>query len=98
MDWFRSWIMSYNWKWVEEILWAVVTGVAITFTQIVLTTNLEVITDWRGWLITLTGAMARGALIAGATAIRSLVGNRPAPKGVEPTGGPYGVGSGRSDV
>lgn len=75
-----NWLMNYNWKWVEELLWAVVTAVGFTFAQVILTTDFDTITDWRTWAVSLGGAMIRGALVGLATAIRSLIGARANPR------------------
>jgi hypothetical protein len=52
----------YTFKAWQEIGWAVLIAVVIQAAQIIVTSDLETVTDWRAWIISLLAACLRAAV------------------------------------
>lgn len=62
--------MTYTLHVSRELFWFVLTAVVMTVAQVLVTLKPEDIADWRVWLVSLLGAIARaagGALLSFAT-------------------------------
>lgn len=54
--------MTYDFKALSEIGWAVLVAVVVQAAQIIVSSNLETVTDWRTWFVSLAAACARAGL------------------------------------
>ena len=54
--------MTYDFKVLEEIGWAVLVAVVVQAAQIVVSADLEHITDWHTWAISLLAACVRAGV------------------------------------
>lgn len=63
--------MTYNFKLIQELGWAALTGAVVAVAQIMFVFRPEEISDWRLWIVTAAGAIARAVGAALVTAIGS---------------------------
>ena len=54
--------MSYNFQFWKELLWAALIAAIVTAGQIVVASDLEKVTDWRVWALSLVTACARAVV------------------------------------
>lgn len=57
-------MFSYDFKRVDELVWALVTAAVIAAAQIVQETDFNAVTDWKIWAIAAAGAVARAVVAA----------------------------------
>ena len=53
--------MKYEWKAWAEIGWAILVAVVVQAAQIIVASDLERVTDWRSWAVSLIAACVRAA-------------------------------------
>lgn len=56
--------MEYNFKKIQEVLWAAGVGAGIVFLQLAITFDESTLTDWETWVVAGGGAIVRGAAAA----------------------------------
>jgi hypothetical protein len=59
--------MTYDFKFMQELMWSIVVAVAFAIGQILLEFDPSKITDWRLWAVSAAGGIARmvgGVLVA----------------------------------
>ena len=56
--------LNYNYHAVAEILWAILIAVIVQAAQIIVASDLERVTDWRSWFISLLAAVTRAGAAA----------------------------------
>lgn len=54
--------MTYDFKVLQEIGWAVLVAVVVQAAQIIVASDLEHIADWRTWAVSLLAACVRAGL------------------------------------
>ena len=64
-------MLSYNFLWKPELVWAAVTAVALVVAQAVQATDPSVVADWRTWSLAVVGAAVRAGLGAFLDAART---------------------------
>ena len=64
--------MTYNFKLVQEVLWAAGVGAAVVALQIATTFDPDTITSWETWAIASGAAIARAAAAATLPKLLSL--------------------------
>ena len=64
--------MTYDFKVLPELGWALAIGAAIALFEIFVVFEPEAITDWETWGISGVGAVLRSAAIAGLAVVRRL--------------------------
>jgi len=65
--------MRYEFKFWQEILWAVIVGAVIAALTMLVDFRPEAIQDWRTWAIAFGGAIARGAAAVALSKITDLL-------------------------
>lgn len=53
--------MEYNFKTVQEILWATGIGAGVVLLQLAVAFEPDTITDWKTWVVAGSAAVLRGA-------------------------------------
>ncbi len=53
--------MEYNFKKVQEVLWAASVGAGLVLLQLSVDFDVDTITNWETWLVAGAGAVLRGA-------------------------------------
>ena len=62
--------MKYDFKTVEEIGWAMAVGSGIFIFELLSRFEPETVTDWKTWIVSVGGGLARAAFAAGLVAFR----------------------------
>ena len=65
--------MRYEFKFWQEILWAVIVGAVIAALTMLVDFRPEAIQDWSTWAIAFGGAIARGAAAVALSKITDLL-------------------------
>ncbi len=54
----------YNWKWGQELLWAVLIAVSTSLLQVLVDFDPAQVADWKLWAISLGAGSVRAAAVA----------------------------------
>lgn len=65
--------MRYEFKWAQELFWAVLTACAFVLFEIMVSFEPDKVTDWGVWGIALAGALVRAAGAAALNVTRQMV-------------------------
>jgi hypothetical protein len=76
--------VRYTFRPLQELYWALLTGVGIVLFQALLTLEPEQVTDWQTWAVALGGALVRAVGGAGIDYLRRSMTNEPEPDPTPP--------------